>query len=306
MAGLLKELRAHAGDAKQHEIDDLLDQVAQNNADALMSIRSLARSTHVQFTDPRAAGPSTQQGSEDDDIDSTDQDMLDSYSPPAIGHLGKHSDIHLLRRLHQSSVNAQIAQPPRGMSRTSSDEVVTPRQTTDYNFHLDDEELELDMFVDPFQLPPYDVARTLLDGYMDTVQDNFPILNKAALVADISLFYNSLSSPVPLVLSEKTRAIWNLVFAIGAVCTRRIMPEPPPCATLDHIVYHSRACILTQRGPWWCLQFDLPHVQMMGLFSLYYLAVARINRSVLTPLSYCERNGLISILLNLPICITLT
>jgi hypothetical protein len=319
MAGLLRELRVHVEWEKQHEIDELLDQVTESSADASTPTESLARPTPADFGNERRDDARSAEVGSDNDVDSIDQALLDSDTPPAIGYIGRNSDIHLMRRLHHQGMSVEEA-----MSRKSSDESVTQKQTSNYNFYLDDENVELDMFADPLQLPPYEVAKRLLDSYMDTVQNTFPILDKAKLIAEFSHFYASMSSTAPVLVSEKTHAIWNLIFAIGAIYSRLVLPEWPAAGTYsclspeypisltliaarDHLVYHSRAWTLMQRGPWWCSHPDLPQVQLTGLLSLYYLAIGRVNRSVAPPpFFYLERGGLISLLSNLPICITIS
>jgi hypothetical protein len=303
MVDMLKELRSYVRDDKQQEIDFLLNEVETATSDRPALVESPSRLTRA----PSSAGTATEDNDDaemdsDEGFDLLDSGYYDSEDPAAIGFVGKSSDIHLMRRLHHQadrarsdSQSAPSINAGDALSRKTSDESVPHDGTSQYDFYLDDESVELDAYADPLQLPPFDEAESLMACYMNTVQNTFPILDKSKFKADFYHFYDSVGSPAPVVLPEKTQATWNLVFAIGAIYSHLTSSEwsapgnPRSFLTVgckwltsaarDHVIYHTRACTLMQRGRWWFAHPDLDQVHLIGLFSLYYLAIGRVNRS---------------------------
>jgi hypothetical protein len=50
------------------------------------------------------------------------------------------------------------------------------------SFYLDDEVLDTDLLVDPFEMPPFEVAQRLVNAYLESAQKSYPFLEKKALV----------------------------------------------------------------------------------------------------------------------------
>jgi hypothetical protein len=102
-------------------------------------------------------------------------------------------------------------------SRKSSDESVAKKQTNHYYFYLDDQKVHLEGHINPYELPPFEVAERLLQCYISTVQNTFPILEKMQFIAEFYHLYRMIAEGTPFTLSDKSQTILNMVFAIGAV-----------------------------------------------------------------------------------------
>jgi hypothetical protein len=89
-------------------------------------------------------------------------------------------------------------------------------QTSSCSFYLDNETVEMDFMVDPFELPPFETADRLIKNFMESVQDSFPILAQKTFLSQFYHHYTSLGRGAPVKLPQKWQAILNLVFAIGA------------------------------------------------------------------------------------------
>jgi hypothetical protein len=143
---------------------------------------------------------------------------------------------------------------------------------------LDDETVDMDFVVDPLDLPPLETAERLLNCYMETVQNSYPMLAKKTFVTQFYHYYNSVARGSPYSLPKKWQAMLNLVFAIGAAYSH-LIEAPWRADDRDHFLYHSRAWALSLKDPWWFSHPDLPQTQITGLLALYYLTIGHVNRS---------------------------
>jgi hypothetical protein len=132
----------------------------------------------------------------------------------------------------------------------------------------------VDYSVDPYHLPEFDVVTRLLDRYMSTVQDVFPILAKEVFTNQVrDYFMATIPYPVP----ARWLAILNLVFAIGARFSYLTETDWHQDSR-DHIIYQSRAHLLTlEELPMDHLP-DLMRVQITALFAFYTSTVGNVNR----------------------------
>ncbi|PVH92419.1 hypothetical protein DM02DRAFT_635376 [Periconia macrospinosa] len=167
-------------------------------------------------------------------LDTIDEDVLRSEERRATGYIGKCSELHLLRDLQQnakrpqqvSSRHEMSCRPPDNSakaslrhtdaSRISQQQDPTPTPISASTFYLDDTTMIANHVVNPFELPPQSKARSLMDAYLSTVQDSYPILSEGN-VKDLSDQYcTSLPHGTPSAVSTKQLTILNLVFAIGS------------------------------------------------------------------------------------------
>ena len=139
----------------------------------------------------------------------------------------------------------------------------------------------------------------LVDNYMQTVQDTFPILGKKIFTDQFHKFYASAKQGKPLQPPDKWLSLLNLVFAISSSNSHlfeaewRSNRESPyfyrrsyrTISVQDHSTYHSRAMVLGLRGAWWAAHPELTQMQILGLLALYYLSIGHINRFVTLPLT---------------------
>jgi hypothetical protein len=232
-----------------------------------------------------------------EDLDTMDEDLLRNEQSRATGYLGKNSAVQWFRKIHHEADTAGQAgalnegpygPPGRGAQATAARaQALKERQlkntfpqlhTSSCSFYLDDETVDIDFVVDPFDLPPLETAQRLLNCYMQTVQASYPILAKKTFVTQFYHYYNSVARGNPYQLPQKWQAMLNLVFAIGAAYSH-LIGAPWRADDRDHFLHHSRAWALSLKDPWWFSHPDLPQTQITGLLALYYLTIGHVNRS---------------------------
>lgn len=146
----------------------------------------------------------------------------------------------------------------------------------DFTYHLDVENVIALDFVDKDELPPTALAIELLDCYMKTVGDAWPILAKSEFLAQ---FQQYLRSKNPKGLPVTWRALLNMVFAIGAKFSR-LTGAGWRGDDSDHIVYYTRALTLSFPRDAMVAHPDIQRIQVLGLISFYYLTISQVNRYV--------------------------
>lgn len=146
--------------------------------------------------------------------------------------------------------------------------------TSASTFYLDGKGIEVDYSVDPYALPNIEVAQRLLDRYMGTVQDVFPILAKDVFTDQVRDYF---TATTPHRMPEKWLAILNLVFAIGARFSH-FTEADWQVNSRDHIIYQSRAHLLNLDEPSLVHLPDLMQVQITALFAFYASTVGNVNR----------------------------
>ncbi|KAJ4357566.1 uncharacterized protein N0V89_002142 [Didymosphaeria variabile] len=245
---LLQELRQSASLQQQHKIDDALAGATEDVAEPTSGLRrspekspDKAPDAHVededQADDPGEANVTAEVGS-NEDMDNLNEDLLSNEHSRATGYIGKNSEVQWLKKLHQEAdavrPGAQGPYGPPGNSAQAHDERIDalherqrknprlPMESSSCSFYLDREPLDMDMEVDPHELPPYDTAERLLKCYMQTVQSSFPILSQKTFTKQFGHYYDSVARGAPYGLPQKWQAMLNLVFAIGAVYSHLI------------------------------------------------------------------------------------
>lgn len=223
-----------------------------------------------------------------------DENILQDKDSQATGYVGKSSEVQWLRRLQREmecrEVTPSTPSSSYGPPGTSSEsakrrmEAMKQRQqrmpsipTSTSTFYLDVEGVEVDYAVEPYKLPTIEVAQRLLDRYMSTVQDTFPVLSKQTFTDQVRHYYTSVTQGTPYRVPEKWLAILNFVFAIGARFSHSTEADWQ-ADSRDHIVYQSRAHMLNLDEPSLVHQPDLMRVQITALFAFYSLTVGNVNR----------------------------
>ena len=109
---------------------------------------------------------------------------------------------------------------------------------------------------------------------MTRVHPGFPIIGSVNLTAQFSKFVTG-QVQRPL---EKWLAIINVIFAIGARYSRLIQAEWKGDER-DHLIYFTRARLLSINTETLFEHPDLQSVQTLGLMSFYFLSTGQMNRS---------------------------
>lgn len=192
-----------------------------------------------------------------EDLDYLDEDLLRNRESRQTGYVGQNSEVQWLRSIQRQSQNQEgepfgLSYGPPGASDHDVDErsralhqrrlengSAPVRHVTDATFYLDSDNIDLDVVVNPYELPDPEIADQLLDCYMSTVHSSFPIV-PASFEDQVRRFTFSLKQNRAFRVPDRWRALLNLVFAIGAKYSHLIGTEWKG-PDRDHLVYMTRA-----------------------------------------------------------------
>jgi len=305
---LLKDLNAHVDHSGQQKIDEFLGLLGEN-ASATKSTTDTAKdwsvgrpTTTEKYQDTSTEADVTRSVGSNDDLGLVDEDLFRSHKSRATGFVGQNSEVQWFRNLKNKIESAERARPtnrlPYGPPGSSSEAAAQrvdasharqkPSQpgniphVSDSSFYLDGDDLEVDVVVDPYELPLPEIAEVLFNFYMQTVHTSFPVLPKTFAV-QFYKYNESVKQGRPYQLPESWRAILNLVLAIGAQYSHLAQTEWRAHEN-DHVLYMTRAVrilgldrmVASTAAP------TLPLIQATGLLSLYYLTVGQISRAWMT------------------------
>ncbi|KAL5401958.1 hypothetical protein PMIN03_011084 [Paraphaeosphaeria minitans] len=249
-------------------------------------------------------------------MDVVETDLLHDEETRATGYVGKSSELEWIRRLQIQVECPEGALPgsegpygPPGdnseaaLQRIKARQIRQELQERDFNaslpasttsFYLDNDAFDVDDAVDPYELPPMETAQKLVESYMHTVQDSFPILPRSSFTGNFRAYYESVGQGLPLAAPDMWLAILNLVFAIGARYSHLTQADWR-ADDRDHLIYQSRAHILGLHRSPLASNPNLMQVQLTGLLALYLLVVGRVNRAWIVvgiALRYAQALGL--------------
>jgi hypothetical protein len=192
-----------------------------------------------------------------EDLDFLDEDLLRTRESRETGYVGQNSEVQWLRSVQRQSQNNEgepygLPYGPPGTGKRADDErskalhqrrdqggSVPIRHVTDATFYLDSENIELDVVVNPYELPDPDIAEQLLDCYMSTVHSTFSIVPRS-FDDQVRRFISSLRQDRAFRVPDRWRALLNLIFAIGAKYSHLTRKEWRGDER-DHLVYMNRA-----------------------------------------------------------------
>ncbi|RPB05487.1 hypothetical protein L873DRAFT_1825208 [Choiromyces venosus 120613-1] len=202
-------------------------------------------------------------------VDHIRQDPNPADNTYPTGYMGKNSEVAWIQRVAQ-----QLASEAYKTHATKDDE--------DYQFetptyHLDDLSVSIaGGDINPFYLPPKDVADQLLNAFFETVYPTFPIVLKGLFMAQYDAFFQCFFPPGS---SKRWLAMLNLMFAIGALYGRLIDAEWKGESELEHLRYFARARVLSLDESSMFEVPDLQQVQVVSLAGIYLIASNQTNRA---------------------------
>jgi hypothetical protein len=234
------------------------------------SVPSLGkRNRHTAASEnPGYQSPSKKDGEElvtasvgsNEDLDFLDEDLLRTRESRETGYVGQISEVQWLRSVQRQSQNNE-AEPkglpygPPGAGKRAGDERSEAlhqrredrgsgptRHITDATFYLDSDNIELDIVVNPYELPDLDIAEQLLHCYMSTVHSTFPIV-PPIFEDQVRRFISSQRQNRAFQVPDRWRALLNLIFAIGAKYSHLTRKEWRGDER-DHLLYMTRASYL--------------------------------------------------------------
>lgn len=196
-------------------------------------------------------------------VDEVDTDINISESSRAAGHIGKSSEISWMHRLQKET------------EQLGSDEDSTAdRMSTQYglNYHLDDLDIGVSEPVQMYWVPPRPLADKLFETYLRVAHPYLPIINRPLFQDQYRRFFDSFAIP-----GDKWMAILNVIFAIAsnyAQAAELAWAESPR----EHILYLTRARMLSMSGDDLFRHPDLQQVQLEGLVAFYLTSTDQIHR----------------------------
>ncbi|KAJ5746474.1 hypothetical protein N7520_011656 [Penicillium odoratum] len=206
-------------------------------------------------------------------IDRLDEDPNRSEDTRTTGVLGKSSEITWMQRVQREA--EQRAQGNSGTleSNTADDEEKEAFSLHALNYHLDDLDISVPEPVQLYAMPSRQLADQLLNDYFQKTHPFFPILSKQLFRGQYHAFLDSASRP-----GDKWLAVLNIIFAIGAKHAHLINAAWRGDDN-DHLVYLTRARLLSMNSEVLFSHPDLQQVQVEGLIAFYLLASDQINRA---------------------------
>ncbi|KAK2763884.1 hypothetical protein FQN54_009502 [Arachnomyces sp. PD_36] len=288
LIAMIKHLKRMSAKVNDYEklLQELSMRVAEDDASAIRAVLGKFGSA--------PSGTPTPTGPKEDDMDDNAylSDVSSAGSLGAIGHagedydrsedtrttgfLGQSSEITWMQKLKVEV--GQFPQVPEPCSQDMSNLDVNYQEDISVysvSYHLDDLKIQDKEAVDPFELPDCDAAEKLLEAYLVSVHPSFPILEKRFLISQYNLIYKNKASFDP---GRKTLAILNLVFAIAAKYSHLTLTSWA-ADIRDHLVYFTRARMLSMDGNVLFSHPDIQQIQVEGLISFYLIATGQINRA---------------------------
>ncbi|PYI05933.1 C6 transcription factor [Aspergillus sclerotiicarbonarius CBS 121057] len=203
-----------------------------------------------------------------DAIDRVDEDVNRTPSSRATGYMGKNSEVTWMQR-----VRMEAEQRSRKLPGSYEADQEGEFAIHSVNYHLDDMDISVPGPVHVYWMPPRKVADKLFEDYLDTVHPFYPIISRTLFPGQYRTFFESAVRP-----GDKWLAILNMIFAISAKHAH-LTRAPWRGDENDHLVYLTRARILSMNGDVLFSHPDLQQVQVEGLIAYYLLASDQINRA---------------------------
>ena len=213
-------------------------------------------------------------------MDLVDEDVNRNESTRAAGYFGKNSEVAWMQRLEdgvekdrrqQYTATSQSESTSEAPSRLQ-ESVASDVPMAMMNYHLDDLDIPIADDVDPFAVPPRELADEYFDTYMAFVHPHFTAIRKPAFTSQYRQFFDMSAKP-----PRKWLGILNMIFAIGCRYSRII-----GSANVSHendLVFLSRAWKLSMQSNVLLEHTDLQQIQLEFLVAVYLLCLGQVNRS---------------------------
>ena len=192
-----------------------------------------------------------------EDLEFLDEDLLRTRESRETGYVGQNSEVQWLRTVQLQAERLEkepgnLPYGPPGASQTAaakrSDALHERRQTgiessmqhvTDATFYLDSDNIDVDIAVNPYEIPSPETAQQLLDCYIETVHSSFPIIPPSFEI-QLRRFIESCKQHKSFQVPDKWRALMNVIFAVGAKHSH-LMDTEWQGDERDHLIYMTRA-----------------------------------------------------------------
>ncbi|KAJ6144388.1 hypothetical protein N7470_008283 [Penicillium chermesinum] len=212
-----------------------------------------------------------------DGIDQINEDPNRTDRSRATGVMGKTSEITWMQRVQREA--EQRAQGQAGSHEANNSDPEEPKDgfsLHSMNYHLDDLDISVPGPVQKYEMPSRYLADRLFDDYFTTTHPFFPILSRSLFRNQYRTYYDN-SRPDRPRPGDKWLAIVNVIFAIAAKHAHLVNASWRG-EDNDHLVYLTRARMLSMNSDVLFNHPDLQQVQVEGLTAFYLLAADQINR----------------------------
>ncbi|PYH91081.1 C6 transcription factor [Aspergillus ellipticus CBS 707.79] len=217
-------------------------------------------------------------------LDLVEEDLNRNERSVATGFFGKNSEVLWMQKLEDE---AEIrSRQKEGSLDSGSRASVDPQQPRSslkqetaiatMSYFLDDLNIPLMDSVDPYDLPPKDVANRLFTAYMDSVHPSFNVIRKTTFVSQFRQFYAQPYAQ-PAKPPQRWLAVLNMIFAIGCRYCRVVNNQTD--GDHDDLVYLNRARKLTLGDADVFSHADLQQIQVEFLVAFYFVTMCQINRA---------------------------
>ncbi|KAF1852037.1 C6 transcription factor-like protein [Cucurbitaria berberidis CBS 394.84] len=280
MADLLRRLRSCARAEDKDKIAHILGAVDEELSEYghTMASSNTDPESYDSHESVDMSGANRHEELNTDFLDPLVEDLHKDDRARATGFVGKNSEIHWLREV-------TLPQPGRGdedMSGRIPQQgglyVPGSEQVSFFSYWADGEDVDVDFFVDSYELPPPDTAERLLQCYMLKVHSSFPILPRKVFEDQFRKYFTALRNGNAPRLSPSWQAILNMVFAIGAKFSHLIQANWQDDER-DHLIYQTRARAFGLNQTTITTHSDLPQIQSLGLLAFYWLSVGQVSRA---------------------------
>ncbi|KIW15354.1 hypothetical protein PV08_05400 [Exophiala spinifera] len=296
---LLKDLLGRVQDEDAQLIRASLESVPYDNEDTATEPGTLTLSAipSIEKEDSRSGAESDASAGAGSTgaLDRTDEDFTREKAR-TTGYMGKTSEVTWLQRLReensfgdkpgsvlgddrqkklaQASVTSFSSMRPPSDMQVSLAEADDSYAMSDYNYHLDDTSIFTFEAVDPYEMPTPEAAHQLFNAYISRVHPTFPVVGKINLGAQFRKFISGTIQRPP----EKWLAIINMIFAIGARYSHLVKADWQGDER-DHLIYFTRARLLTMNSETLFQHPDLQQIQVLALMSFYLFCASHVNRA---------------------------
>ncbi|KAJ6004971.1 transcriptional regulator family: Fungal Specific TF [Penicillium herquei] len=210
-------------------------------------------------------------------LDQVEYDVNSTAEARSVGNIGKSSEITWMQRVEKEA--AQGRKGPAGefgfdtSSADISGTTLDEPHPYNLNYHLDDLEIGISEPGQVYTMPPQSLADTLLNTYLRVTHPCLLLISRTVFCTQYANFFDNFAIP-----NDKWLAILNMIFAIAASYAQKAGLEQHG-EPQDHLLYFTRARLLSMDGEHLFSHPDLQQVQVEGLIALYLLSTDQIHRS---------------------------
>ena len=208
-------------------------------------------------------------------LDSLDENLFADDDVRKVGFIGMGSEVRWLQAV--AAIHPQQAEKAGLTSQAGPYAPCNDSTSSFYYWSVSESVHDMDLVINPHELPPLVLAEKLISCYMDTVHDSFPILSRKLFKNQFRQYYTALQGETPPRLSSKWQANLNLVFAIGArhLFLVKAAGHTNEC---DHLVYQARAKAFYADDSLATSLADVAQIQSLALHALFYTCVGQVSR----------------------------